>query len=171
MDSAARRERIKDILGKESPVTGSALSSRLGVTRQVIVQDITVLRAQGERILATPQGYTVLRETPSPGFTKLIAVKHDRASTKDELYTMVDHGAEVLDVTIEHPVYGQMTGQLAISSRADVDKFMRTMDATSAGLLSSMTGGIHLHLIRVKNSEQIGEIEEALAAKGYLLKE
>lgn len=171
MDAAGRRAAIVAILDKESHVTGSALSSRLGVTRQVIVQDMAVLRAQGERILATPQGYTKLADAVPPGTTKLLAVKHDRDHTRDELYTMVDMGAEVLDVTVEHPVYGQMTGMLALSSRADVDQFLRTMDATNAGLLSSLTKGVHLHSVRCKTAAQLAALEETLALKGYLLTE
>lgn len=171
MDAAGRRAAIVAILDKESSITGSALSSRLGVTRQVIVQDMAVLRAQGERILATPRGYTRLAETPAPGATRLLAVKHDRDHTRDELYTMVDMGAEVLDVTVEHPVYGQMTGLLALSSRADVDQFLKTMEATSAGLLSSLTKGVHLHSVRCRTKTQLEALEEALAKKGYLLTE
>ncbi len=155
VDGAARRAAIVDILTRESPVTGSALSSRLGVTRQVIVQDMAVLRAQGEQIMATPRGYTLLRETPPAGVTKLIAVKHDRDNTRDELYTMVDLGAEVVDVTVEHPVYGQMTGQLALSSRSEVDEFLKTINATNAGLLSSLTKGVHLHTIRCKTQPSL----------------
>ncbi|MGE5580843.1 MAG: transcription repressor NadR [Bacillota bacterium] len=171
MDAASRRTAILEILQKESPVTGASLSSRLGVTRQVIVQDMAVLRAQGERILATPQGYTMLKDAPSPGFTKLIAVKHSRGDTRDELYTIVDHGGEVVDVTVEHPVYGQLTGLLAISSRSDVDRFMQRMEATKAGLLSSLTNGVHLHLVRCKDPGQLALVEDALARKGYLLSE
>lgn len=171
MDAAGRRAAIVRILGDESPVTGSALSSRLGVTRQVIVQDMAVLRAQGEHILATPRGYATLPLQPSVGVTKLLAVKHDREQTRDELYTMVDMGAEVLDVTVEHPVYGQMTGMLALSSRSDVDQFIDTMDATKAGLLSSLTKGVHLHSIRCKTAAQLSALEQALAKKGYLLTE
>jgi len=103
--------------------------------------------------------------------TKLLAVKHDREHTRDELYTMVDMGAEVLDVTVEHPVYGQMTGMLALSSRSDVDQFIDTMDATKAGLLSSLTKGVHLHSIRCKTDAQLSALEQALAKKGYLLTE
>ncbi len=171
VDAAGRRAAIIQILRDESPVTGSALSSRLGVTRQVIVQDMAVLRAQGEHILATPRGYARLPLRPAPGVTKLLAVKHDREHTRDELYTMVDMGAEVLDVTVEHPVYGQMTGMLALSSRSDVDQFIDTMDATKAGLLSSLTKGVHLHSIRCKTDAQLSALEQALAKKGYLLTE
>lgn len=171
MDAAERRAATIGILEKESPVTGSALASRLGVTRQVIVQDMAVLRAQGERIMATPRGYMMLEESAPPGFTRLFAVKHDREQTRDELYTVVDHGLEVVDVTVEHPVYGQLTGLLALSSRAEVDQFLRTIEQTSAGLLSSLTNGIHLHLVRCKDPGQFVALEEALARKGYLLTE
>jgi transcriptional regulator of NAD metabolism len=171
MDGAQRRAAIVGALQQESPVTGSSLASRLGVTRQVIVQDMAVLRAQGQRIMATPKGYTMVEEAPAPGFTRLLAVKHDRDQTQDELYTMVDQGAEVLDVIVEHPVYGQLTGLLALRSRADVDQFLKTMDQTHAGLLSSLTKGVHLHSVRCKDEDQFPGLLEALAAKGYLLTE
>ena len=58
MNAGERRERIVEILSSSTqPVTGTSLASVLGVTRQVIVQDVAVLRARGEKILATPKGY------------------------------------------------------------------------------------------------------------------
>lgn len=171
MDSSTRRSNIMQVLQRESPVTGAALSSRLGVTRQVIVQDMAVLRAQGERIMATPRGYTLLKDPVPPGVTKIVAVKHGREDTCDELYTIVDLGLEVVDVIVEHPIYGQLTGVLSLSSRADVDQFMKTMEETSAGLLSSLTGGVHLHTVRGKDSRQFQTVEEELRKKGYLLAE
>ena len=171
MDAEARRSSILNILRSESPVTGGSLAARLGVTRQVIVQDIAVLRAQGARILATPRGYTMLQESPPSGITKLVAVKHDREHTRDELYAAVDLGIEVVDVIVEHPVYGQLTGMLSLSSRADVDQFMRKIDETSAGLLSSLTQGVHLHTVRAKDQRQFDALLEVLKSKGYLLEE
>jgi hypothetical protein len=159
------------MLQRESSVTGAALAFRLGVTRQVIVQDVAVLRAQGERIMATPRGYTLLREALPPGVTKLVAVRHDREHTRDELYTLVDLGLEVVDVIVEHPVYGQLTGMLSLSNRAEVDQFMRTIDETSAGLLSSLTKGVHLHTVRGKDERQFEALEEELRRRGYLLTE
>lgn len=171
MDSAARRASIMRLLYSEQTVTGSSLANALGVTRQVIVQDMAVLRAQGERIIATPRGYTILRDMPGPGVTRLVAVKHDREQTRDELDTMVDLGFEVVDVIVEHPVYGQLTGLLAVSNRSEVDQFMRTIDQTSAGLLSSLTKGVHLHTVRGRDKSQFAALEDALRAKGYLLSE
>lgn len=171
MDAAARRASIMRILNSEKTVTGSSLASRLGVTRQVIVQDMAVLRAQGERFIATPRGYTVLRDTPGSGITRLFAVRHDREHTKDELYAMVDLGLEVVDVIVEHPVYGQLTGLLSVSNRSEVDQFIRTIDQTSAGLLSSLTNGVHLHTVKGRDKSQFEALEGALRAKGYLLTE
>ncbi len=171
MDARSRRAKILSILKEESPVTGSALSARLGVTRQVIVQDVTILRAQGEKIIATPRGYTVLDESPAQGVTKLVAVRHSPEETGSELYAMVDMGVEVLDVIVDHPIYGQLTGQLSLSSRRDVDAFLETLSATKAGLLSSLTGGIHLHTIRAKDATIIQAMEKELAGRGFLLPE
>jgi transcriptional regulator of NAD metabolism len=171
MDARARRASIMGILLRESPITGSSLASRLGVTRQVIVQDMAVLRAQGERVLATSRGYTLLQDASPPGMIKLMAVRHDREHTRDELYTIVDLGLEVIDVTVEHPVYGQLTGLLSLSSRAEVEEFMRTVEETRAGLLSSLTNGVHVHSVRGRDKSQFDAVEEALRKKGYLLTE
>lgn len=171
MDASTRRAAILKVLRSESPVTGTSLASRMGVTRQVIVQDMAVLRAQGERILATPRGYTLLRESPQAGVTALVAVVHSPEHTRDELYTMVDLGLEVVDVIVDHPVYGQLTGVLSLSDRAEVDQFMNTIVETKAGLLSSLTRGVHLHTVRGKDRRQIDALEEQLRKKGYLLAE
>lgn len=171
LGGASRRTRIVSILRDESPLTGAVLAGRLGVTRQVIVQDITILRAQGEKIIATPRGYALLNETLVSGVTGLVAVKHSKTETREELYTMVDTGVEVLDVIVDHPVYGQLTGQLSLASRRDVDYFLKTISETKAGLLSSLTDGIHLHTVRAKDTRVISALEKELKAKGFLLRE
>ncbi|MBE3519390.1 MAG: transcription repressor NadR [Firmicutes bacterium] len=171
MNSEERRRKIMEILTQAGePVTGATLASRLGVSRQVIVQDIALLRAQGQKILATPGGYAFLEAEPATGgIVKLVAVKHGRSETQDELYTMVDAGAEVIDVIVDHPVYGQLTGQLSLKTRGDVDRFIATMEESGAGLLSSLTGGVHLHTVRVPNLETFKRLENALRRKGFLL--
>jgi transcriptional regulator of NAD metabolism len=84
---------------------------------------------------------------------------------------MVDTGVEVLDVIVDHPVYGQLTGQLSLASRRDVDYFLKTISETKAGLLSSLTDGIHLHTVRAKDTRVISALEKELKAKGFLLRE
>lgn len=171
MSGASRRARILAILQAESPVTGANLAARLGVTRQVVVQDVTILRAQGQKIIATPRGYTLLSDAVATGVTRLVPVRHSKEDTKDELYTMVDLGVEVLDVIVDHPVYGQLTGQLSLSSRRDVDDFMNTIAETKAGLLSSLTDGIHLHTVRARDEGALACMEKELKRKGFLLPE
>ena len=107
MDARERRKRIVKLLKERSPLTGSQLATSLGVTRQVIVSDITVLRAAGETILATPRGYTAVVEHLKRGVTKLVAVKHAPEETRDELLTAIDLGNRGIDVIVDHPVYGQ----------------------------------------------------------------
>mgnify|MGYP000899681275 FL=1 len=171
MDAKERRKRIVELLKQESPLTGSHLATVLGVTRQVIVSDIAVLRAGGETILATPRGYAAVAEPLRRGVTKLVAVKHTPEETRDELLTAVEMGIEVIDVIVDHPVYGQLTGQLSLSSKADVISFLEIMENTKAGLLSSLTDGVHLHTVRGRDTSHIARLEAALAKKAYLLTE
>lgn len=170
MEACERRNEIVRILASSNePVTGASLASALSVTRQVIVQDVAVLRARGEAIIATPRGYTRWAEPKPTGITKLIAVKHNFAQTQEELLVMVNAGVEVIDVIVEHPVYGQLTGQLSISTPEDVRKFMEIMERTQAGLLSSLTDGTHLHTVKASNRRQIEKLEQILLSKGFLL--
>ncbi len=173
MDTAERRKRLVEMLAEnpDVPISGSQLASSLGVSRQVIVQDVAVLRAKGEGIIATPRGYTLLPGGKPLGVTRLLAVKHTREDTRQELYASVDLGVEVVDVIVDHPVYGQLTGQLSLHTRADVDMFLKTIDQTGAGLLSSLTDGVHLHTVRASNLKQIAALEETLRNRGFLLAE
>ena len=123
MEAASRRQAILDRLRTaDRPVSASALAAGLNVSRQIIVGDIALLRAGGAEISATPRGYVLPRATD--GITRTIACRHTLAQTGQELDILVDNGCTVLDVIVEHPVYGQLTGQLQISSRYDVEQFL-----------------------------------------------
>ena len=122
MDSAERRKRIVQILtNAKGAVTGTELSQQCDVSRQIIVGDVALLRARGIDIVATPRGY-MLEEKAHP-LEKKIAVVHGRAQLQEELYTIVDYGCTAVDVIVEHPIYGELVGQLHLSSRYDVDSF------------------------------------------------
>ncbi|MBZ4647103.1 MAG: transcription repressor NadR [Clostridia bacterium] len=170
MEPIARREKIIEILSKrQAAVSGSELALMLDVSRQVIVQDIALLRAGGTEIIATPQGYLLLGET-SQRFRKTIASKHDKGSIRDELTTIVDEGGTVLDVIVEHSIYGQISGNIMVSSRREVDEFMNKINRSDIKPLSDLTGGIHLHTIQCKDEATMKRIEDVLLGKGYLLK-
>lgn len=165
--SEKRREMILKILsGQSTPVSGSDLARDLGVSRQVIVQDVAILRAKGHRIIATPQGYLFPQKQSTN--QAVLAVSHFRQDTEDELNIMVDHGLKVIDVIVEHPLYGEMRGCLMMDSRQDVKRFLKELDSEGATLLSSLTGGVHLHTVEYDRREDLEEARQALRSRGLL---
>lgn len=168
MEAASRRQAILDQLRTaDRPVSASALAAGLNVSRQIIVGDIALLRAGGAEISATPRGYVLPRATD--GITRTIACRHTLAQTGQELDILVDNGCTVLDVIVEHPVYGQLTGQLQISSRYDVEQFLARIRGSDAAPLSMLTGGLHLHTLCCPNEDAYTRACAALKAAGLLL--
>lgn len=173
MEAWERRERMLNLLkNSNKPIKGTELSNMYQVTRQVIVQDIALLRARGENILATPQGYVIPKMSKKNYMVKKIVCKHAKNSEmEDELKIIVDLGGKVIDVIVEHPLYGEIRGQLEIRSKLDLDEFIDNFRKTKAEPLSSLTEGIHLHTIEVENEEVFLKIKEALKNKNYLISE
>ncbi len=171
MDSAAERRRriIAWMRAHAQPVRGGELAKRLRVSRQCLVQDVAILRAGGEEILATPQGYR-LPEKPSRSHRTLLACKHLPERTEEELQILVDNGVKVLDVIVEHPIYGELRGALMIESRADVQDFLGRVRSSRASLLSSLTRGVHLHTVEASRPAMIARAKTALRRRGFLLK-
>ena len=168
MHAEERRETILKLLRQSAqPVSASTLAGQLSVSRQIIVGDIALLRAGGAEISATPRGYVLPRATD--GITRTIACRHTLEQTGTELDILVDNGCTVLDVIVEHPVYGQLTGQLQISSRYDVEQFLARIRDSDAAPLSMLTGGLHLHTLRCPNEDAYTRACAALKAAGLLL--
>jgi transcriptional regulator of NAD metabolism len=170
-DSGDRRRR--EILGwmrdRDAPIQGSDLARRFRVSRQCVVQDIAILRAGGEEILATPMGYRLPRQS-SKSFRSVIACRHNPEQTQEELEILVDHGVKILDVVVEHPIYGKLRGSLMIESRADLEDFIERVQAKKATLLSSLTQGVHLHTLEASREELITRAKVKLRSRGFLLK-
>ena len=170
MDGEARREKIIELLrGSERPLSGSELAGEFKVSRQVIVQDIALLRANNKNILSTNKGYLLF--SPSgrhDSFCTAVRVKHTTGEIKDELYTIVDCGARVLDVVVEHAIYGQIAADLFIASRQDADEFVIKIEECKTQPLKELTDGVHLHTIEADSQEILKRTEEALRKKGYL---
>ena len=167
-----RRETILQLLRQISDggaISASALAAKLGVSRQIVVGDIALLRASGEEILATPRGY-LLQNTDNGGLRRTIACKHHSGDAMArELYAIVDNGGEVLDVIVEHPVYGQISGALKLRSRYDVTAFLEKVERYRAQPLSALTDGIHLHTVFCRDEETFLRITQALQEQGILL--
>jgi transcriptional regulator of NAD metabolism len=155
--------------GHGRPIRGGELAKRFRVSRQCLVQDVAILRAGGERIEATPRGYH-LPVGAKRGHRAILACRHAPERTEEELQILVDHGVKVLDVIVEHPVYGELRGSLMLESRADVQDFLAQVSASRASFLSSLTGGVHLHTVEASRPELILRAKARLRARGFLLK-
>ncbi len=173
MDTKERRKAILEILNSlEKPVKGTEIAEKFGVSRQVIVQDVAVLRAKGEDILATPRGYLIPKAYESNKIIRTIVCKHDNdKEIEEELDIILSYGGKIIDVSVEHPLYGEIKSQLQISSRYDLNEFMVNLKKYKAEALSSLTDGIHIHKIEVDNEEMLIKIKEKLLEKKYLIKE
>jgi transcriptional regulator of NAD metabolism len=172
-DTADRRRRriLEWMRAHRSPVHGSELARHFRVSRQCLVQDMAILRAGGQEILGTPRGYR-LPDVATPAFTHraILACNHAPERTEEELNILADHGVKVLDVIVEHPLYGEIRGSLMIESRADVQDFLKRVNSSRASLLSSLTGGVHLHTVEASREDMITRAREQLRARGFLLK-
>lgn len=166
-----RREILKRLAGAEKPVSAAKLAEQFSVSRQIIVGDVALLRASGHAIEATPRGYILRKpsDTSVSGIIRRIASKHTAAEMQDELYAIVDQGCTVIDVIVEHPIYGQLTGALQLRSRYDVDQFTARCAASDALPLSFLTEGIHLHTLQCPDVAAFERVKTDLREKGYLL--
>ena len=151
------------------PIRGGELAKRFRVSRQCLVQDVAILRAGGEQIEATPRGYR-LPAHAKRGHRALLACRHAPERTEEELNILVDHGIKILDVIVEHPIYGELRGSLMLESRADVQDFLAQVTSSRAMLLSALTGGVHLHTVEASRAELISRAKVKLRARGFLLK-
>ena len=165
MTAIERRNAIYQVLSADTPISATALAGRFGVTRQVVVGDIALLRAAGRSVIATPRGYII----PVPdGFLRTIACVHTAQQTRDALNAMVDCGCTVIDVVVAHPVYGQLPAPLAISSRFEVEQIIEKMASASASPLSALTEGIHLHTLSCPDEEVFNHLRDKLREMGML---
>ncbi|MEG1989052.1 MAG: transcription repressor NadR [Oscillibacter sp.] len=168
MHADQRRQATLTILRQsKQPVSATALASRFSVSRQIIVGDIALLRAAGEDISATPRGYVIL--PTASGLVRQIACQHGADGMGDELNAIVDQGCTVLDVIVEHPVYGQLTGSLHLSNRYDVTQFLDRCAQGGAQPLSNLTEGIHLHTLLCPDEAAYLRVTKALEKNHILL--
>lgn len=168
MDGNSRRESLIKLLNNRSePVSGAELSGLLGVSRQVIVQDIALLRANAVNILATTRGY-LLYKPDYPQVKRILRVKHSTGQIEDELCTIVDLGGEILDVKVVHEIYGEIATQLIIRNRSDVYDFVKKVKEKKIVPLKELAAGIHSHTVVAASEEILDRIEQALRDKNYL---
>lgn len=167
-----RRQAITDLLRQANePIPAATLAAQTGVSRQIIVGDIALLRASGVAILATPRGYVLESSSPPLDIECRVVCQHSDDRIREEMYTVVDLGGSLLDVTVEHPIYGEISAPLRAFSRFDVDAFCDKREALRARPLCNLTSGIHLHTLRAANQVTMNRVIQALADKGFLVTE
>ncbi len=165
-------ERRKNIIGlltaKDGAVAGGELSKKLGVSRQIIVQDISLLRAEGYEILSTHTGY-VIKSFPLK--ERIYKLRHTSEETEDELLSIVALGGTVVDVHVWHKVYGKVSAGLNIFSERGVSHFIEGIKSGKSTELMNITAGYHYHTVRAETEDTLDKIEKMLGEKGYLIKE
>lgn len=169
MENKERRDTILKMLQQASkPVTGTEMARVCQVSRQIIVGDIALLRASGTPVISTPRGYQ-LHASHKHGCQESFLCKHGPELVEAELDAIVDNGGIVHNVVVEHEVYGFMEGELNLKSRRDVQLYIQRMKKTKAPLLSSMSNGVHTHLVETETEEEMEAIHKALEKLGVLV--
>lgn len=166
MKSLERRNQIMDLLtNSNNPIKGSELAKIYGVTRQIIVKDIAILRAAGKNIIATPDGY--LYNKDSNKVRAVITVNHNADRTIEELKIVIKYGGIIEDVTINHPIYGKIKGDLMIKNLNNLNEFENNFNNIKP--LSNLTNGIHFHTILANSKEDMDKIKNELIEKSFLI--
>ena len=172
MTGSERRAKITSLLDHRKPVTGTELARRLGVSRQVIVQDIALMRAENKNILSTNKGYLLYDAADLSGkHRRVFHVRHATEQVRDELLTIAELGGTVLDVSVEHELYGQIRVDLLITSPSDAVEFSDRLEKSTGAPLKMLTQDDHYHTVTANSERLLDLIEAELARKGYLVPE
>lgn len=168
MKGEERRKQLLNILSSSNnPVPGGTLSKELNVSRQIIVQDISLLRANGATIFSTNKGYLLQEDRK---YSRVFKVYHTDDQVEEELSTIVDAGGQIRDVFVYHKVYGVLKAEMGIKSRRDVRSYMEEISTGKSSLLKNVTSGYHYHTIDAESEEILDAIQEELQQKGFLAK-
>lgn len=162
-----RKEIIKSLNESKEAIKGSEFAKRFGVSRQVIVQDMAILRAKGIELMASPKGYMLKKETNK--LIKKIITKHLTIDDmRKELEIILKYNATIIDVIVEHEIYGEITGNLQISNTKELNDFMEKISNENVEPLSKLTNGIHLHTIEIENIENFNKLLDELKENNLL---
>lgn len=192
MTGEERRNALLDTIRKaDNPISGAALAKKYQVSRQIIVQDIALLRKQHAEIQATPRGYMILNTSGKQMLNKedkteknvsgsdeiivqtsmkqrVFCVSHTDEQIEEELNTIVDMGGKVLDVFVKHEVYGSIRAELPLNCRRHVQEFMEGIRSGKSMPLKNLTSGLHYHTVVADSEETLDIIEKELKRKGFL---
>ena len=161
-----RNQIVKIIRNSPSPVPARSLAASCQVSRQVIVQDIALIRAAGYDIISTNRGYIL---NSSSQVERVFKVRHTDERMEEELNAIVDLGGCVKDVAVSHRIYGRMEAELNISSRRKIALFLEDIKNGNSSPLNNITSGYHYHTVSADSEETLDAIEEMLRQRGFLV--
>lgn len=161
-----RAEMIEQIQRSAVPLSGKSLAETYGVSRQVIVQDIALIRAEGTEIFSTNRGYVCQLPVKA---SRVYYVQHDDSKIQEELNLIVDNGGRIEDVFIQHEIYGELRAELAIDSRKKTEDFIREIKSGKSSPLNTITSGYHYHTVTAESEEILDTIESELKENGFLV--
>lgn len=166
MTGEIRREQMLQMLKKQgAPISGATLAKNFSVSRQVIVQDIALLRAKGVAVESFARGYLLTKKAP---VQRIFKVLHTDDEVECELNLIVDAGGTVADVFVFHKYYGTVRADMDIRSRLDVRRFLSDIASGKSGLLKNVTAGYHYHTVTADHAEALDHIEQSLRERGFL---
>lgn len=161
-----RAEMIEQIQRSAVPLSGKSLAETYGVSRQVIVQDIALIRAAGYHVISTNRGYVL--EQPVHA-VRVFKVNHTDEQLEEELCSIVDLGGCVENVMVNHRVYGQIEASLQVNSRREAGEFMEDIRSGKSSPLKNITSGYHYHKVSADSEKTLDLIEKTLKEKGFLI--
>ena len=168
--TARRAELLSMLRTADEPISGTALAGHFNVSRQVIVQDVALLRASDAEIFSTPKGY-ILYQSKKETLSRRFYVSHSGEEMEEEMNMIVDMGGRIKDVIVIHPVYGELRGELNLSSRLDVAGFLDKIHSQKGIPLLEISNGRHIHTIEAPAEEILDRIHQKLAEIGFLISE
>lgn len=103
MNTEERRVQILNILRKETePVAARKLAEQFGVSRQVIVQDMAVIRVKAPEIISTTRGYMLQKTGRKEGNMTIAEIQQEILRMKKEqdvcILAHAYQGQEILEV-------------------------------------------------------------------------
>lgn len=168
MNSTGRKDLIIDRLkNTNAPVSGQLLAEICEVSRQIIVRDIALIRAEGYDIISTNRGYMLSESIQE--VSRIFKVYHTEEQMVDECYSIVDMGGKIVNIMVNHRVYGKMEAELSINSRRKADAYIESIHNGKSSPLEKITSNYHYHEIAAENEDVLDEIEKMLKEKGYLV--
>lgn len=150
----------------ESPIPAGVISERFAVSRQVIVQDIAILRANGYGVISTNRGYVLGGKKRAE---RVFKCRHNLEGIVDEGYLIISLGGKIEDVFVHHRVYGRIAARLDLITTTHVEELYRSLVSGASKPLMSVTDGYHYHTVSAGTEAQLDGIEQALRDGGFLI--